>query len=79
MIKIKKYPKYRLAQLYFPEVEAVTARQKLSLQIARRPELEAALRGVQPNRMAKCYSEYEVKLIVAWLGQPPYRPQADES
>ena len=77
MIKIKAYPKYRLAQLYFPEVEAVTARQKLNLLIAKCPALDAALRAVQKNRKAKCYSAYEVSLILAWLGQPPFKDSSE--
>ena len=71
MIKIQKYQKYKLCMLYFPGVEGVTARQKMRFEIAKRPELSAALSTVQTNPKAKCFSEYEVSLIVEWLGQPP--------
>ena len=56
MIKIQKYQKYKLCMLYFPGVEGVTARQKMRFEIAKRPELSAALSAVQTNPKAKCFS-----------------------
>ena len=73
MIKIKSYPKYRLAQLYFPDVERVTARQKLQTQIIARPVLRSALTSRERNPKAKYYTKEEVLLIVAMLGYPPYK------
>ena len=75
MFKIKSYKKHQLAQLYFPGVERVTARQKLQTQIIARPVLRAALTSRERNPKAKNYTQEEVLLIVAMLGEPPYREE----
>ena len=73
MIKIKSYPKYRLGQLYFPSVSQVTARKKLISEINARPLLHAALHPRGRNPKAKTFTAEEVTLIVAMLGEPPYK------
>ena len=77
MFKIKSYVKQRLGKLYFPDVEPETARRNLLLQIAKRPALESALHVLQSNRKAKKFSEAEVSMIVACLGQPPFKDSSE--
>ena len=79
MIKIQSYVKQRLGSLYFPGMDAVHARRKLLFQIAVRKELAQALRDIQPNPKAKHFSEAEVRLIVASLGNPPFVEDLSES
>ena len=58
MIKIKTYKKHQLAQLYFPDVDRVTARQKLQTQIIARPVLRAALTSRERNQKANLPDGY---------------------
>ncbi len=79
MIKIQSYKKQVLGSLYFPGLAAVTGRQKLLYQIAMRHELAEALRAVQPNPKAKRFSAKEVRLIVTFLGEPPFEEESEHA
>ncbi len=79
MFRIKKYPKYKLGKLYFPDASLDSARRKLNHQIEITPDLAAYLREVQPRRNAKTYSAEEVEIIVAWLGEPPFHGDIPDS
>ena len=75
MFKIQAYVKQRLGQLYFPGIDAAQARRKLLYQIDIRPLLKSALSSRERNPKAKKFTAEEVSLIVAMLGEPPYREE----
>lgn len=67
---IRSYSKSELAMLYSPFITPKAAVKKLNRWIAIKPGLTERLQdtGMQPN--AKCYTPFQVHIIVEALGEP---------
>lgn len=67
---IRSYSKSELAMLYSPFITPKAAVRKLNRWIAVKPGLEERLHdaGMLPN--AKCYTPFQVFIIVEALGEP---------
>lgn len=67
---IRSYSKSELAMLYSPFITPKAAVKKLNRWIAIQPGLTERLQdtGMQPN--AKCYTPFQVHIIVEALGEP---------
>lgn len=67
---IRSYSKSELAMLYSPFITPKAAVKKLNRWIAIKPGLPERLSdaGMQPN--AKCYTPFQVYIIVEVLGEP---------
>ncbi len=70
-MKIKRYKKYELACMYFPEAsEPKVALNHLRSWIKRCPELTESLAQVKTLKTKNEYNEAEVALIYQMLGEP---------
>lgn len=70
-MKIKRYKKYELACMYFPEAsEPKVALNHLRSWIKGCPELTASLKQVKMLKTKNEYNEKEVALIYEMLGEP---------
>jgi hypothetical protein len=68
--RVRCYDKHRLAQLYFPELSAAAAVDKLRRWIRRCSPLMEELRRVSFCPKSKMFSAREVRLIFYYLGEP---------
>jgi hypothetical protein len=67
---VRCYDKYRLAQMYFPELSPNAAVDKLRRWIRRCAPLMAELQRVAFYPKSKIFSAREVRLIFYYLGEP---------
>lgn len=67
---VRSYSKSELAMLYSPFITPKAAVRKLNRWIAIKPGLTERLQdaGMQPN--SKCYTPFQVHIIVEALGEP---------
>ncbi len=68
--KMRCYRKSELALLYFPETKVKSAERRLMRWIEKCGELTEALLAVNYNPRCQVLSVREIRLIVAYLGEP---------
>ena len=70
MITIREYGRTELAMLYFPHIESESAWRKLKNWIEGYPALERELSKAGYEKRQRCFTPYQVQIIVDYIGLP---------